>query len=386
MSHLSEIGLSVQVYEPLMVGTGHLYSYDQVIDSYEHSLAAFGGFDTANFSLAGRTDEVEDWLERGLGRHVRVVDSDLQVVWEGFVNEISVVQGSLSLTQGPLTALANRVSVTYNRLNTSYSPPTTEGSFETTIVNNLDSQAKYGIWEEVLSGGTMTAADADYVRDTFLAEHAWPDRSTSLASQGTGGSTVSLSCLGYSHWLGAYVYSQIISSGTVSVYTFLAAVLAATPNAVFSPRTDQLGANAMLYPAYENDNQFGDALVKKLLALGDVTGKRMLFGYYADRVPYYVTAPTTVEYQRSAQGNNQDVYRLGGDRLRPWRVQPGKWVLIADFLVGRPINLASLAQDLRCFFIESVQYTAPYTLSLSGGKLTTLDQILEQIASMGISA
>lgn len=386
MSLFSECGLALLVHAPLVAGGGYLRAYQEEVAQYSHSMNAVGGFDSASISLSGTPQEIEEWLAYGLGRHIRIVDQANEPVWEGFVDEISSSMGDLQTSLGPLTALANRVSVSYSRINTTYLPPTNEGQFETVIAENLDSQDKYGIWEKVVSGGSITAADADYIRDAFLAERAWPDRNTALASQGGGASTIVLDCRGYFDWLSAYVYSQVVASGTVSVYTFLTSVLAATPNAVFSSRLDHIEDNAMLCPAYENNNQFADSLIKKLLAYGDVNGNRMTFGYYGDRVPYYALAPTTVAYQRRVQSNDSDVYRFGGERLWPWRVRPAQWVFLNDYLVGREINLAALAQDPRCLFIESLQFTAPYTLSLTGGKLSTLDQILAQIAGMGISA
>jgi hypothetical protein len=69
--------------------------------------------------------------------------------------------------------------------------------------------------------------------------------------------------------------------------------------------------------------------------------------------------------------------------VRPWLVRPGKWLFLNDFLVGKPVS-TTLRSDPRNLFIEQVNYTLPYSLSLSGGRLTQLGQVLSQISMGGI--
>ena len=60
-------------------------------------------------------------------------------------------------------------------------------------------------------------------------------------------------------------------------------------------------------------------------------------------------------------------------------VKPGKWIFFPDFLMGKALDdLDDFRLDPRYMLVESVRYTAPYGLSLSGGKISTFSQILAQ--------
>jgi len=383
MTTFQDVGLSLQVFDPLPAGGAWMYSLGVEVMDYSHTISAWGGFDTASFRLVGSTVDIEDWLERGIGRHVEVWDSDLVIVWEGYVDQISLTQGSLSYSAGPLADIANRVLAVYDALNTSYIPPTQEGRAVTTLANDLTSQGRYGIWEKSVSAGKTTAVDAGYIRDTFLAERKYPARTQSVSTGGGETSSVSISLRGYYAWLAAYTYSQTAASGTTSAAALIQAALAADTNAVFSTDYSRLDANALLVPAYEADNVFADTKINEVVALGDAAGNRWTFGIYANRQAIYTAIPTTLAYSQSMQSSDQAVYLYGGGAVRPWLVRPAQWIFMHDFLVGKPLGVA-LATDLRCAFIEQAQFSAPYQVSWSGGRLSQLDQIMAQMTMGGI--
>ena len=383
MTTFQNLGLSMQVYDSLPAGGAWLYTLGVEVMDYTHTISAYGGFDTAGFRLVGPTVHIEDWLERGVGRHVQVWDSDLALVWEGYVDQVSLAQGSLAYTVGPMADIANRVLAVYDALNTSYNPPTQEGRSVTTLANDTDSQGRYGIWEKSVSAGKTTALDASYIRNTFLAERKYPARTLSVSTGGGEASSVSISLRGYYAWLAAYTYSQTAASGTTSAAALIQAALAADTNAVFSTDYSRLDANALLVPAYENDNVFADTKINEVVALGDASGNRWTFGVYAQRQAVYAAIPTTLAYAQSMQSSDQDVYLYGGGKVRPWLVRPAQWIFMDDFLVGKPLGV-TLATDLRCAFIEQAQFSAPYQVSWSGGRLSQLDQIMAQMTMGGI--
>jgi hypothetical protein len=67
----------------------------------------------------------------------------------------------------------------------------------------------------------------------------------------------------------------------------------------------------------------------------------------------------------------------------PWMVRPGQWINVPDFLIGRNIPSTALNGDPRNKFIDSVRFTAPYTVDISGGANDTLSQMLTKISYSG---
>ena len=74
-------GLSVAVYEPLIDGGRQMFLVERP-GNYGHTTKAVGGYWSMRFTVSGKQDEVEGWIERGLGRHVEVHDDALGIIWE----------------------------------------------------------------------------------------------------------------------------------------------------------------------------------------------------------------------------------------------------------------------------------------------------------------
>jgi hypothetical protein len=107
--------LSLLVYEPLVRGTGIIDdSLGTRTDSLRVEHTANGGYWSKSFTIRGRQEEVEAWVDDGLGRHVELYDTGLAPVWEGFVNQVNANIGSLSLNRGPLMQVANRIKSLWN--------------------------------------------------------------------------------------------------------------------------------------------------------------------------------------------------------------------------------------------------------------------------------
>ena len=371
-------GINIEIFRPdIDIATPdydprgeHFKTLTKEIDSYSHTITAVGGYDTAEFSIKDSLTKVEDWLDAGLGLHVEVRNPALESVWEGFVNEVSLVVGGLSATRGPLMDVANRVSLIYSLLDTTTNPPTIGLRTSTTIADNTDSQDDYGIIEQVLSGSGMVTAEANQVRDSYLAEHGLPETSQRFVVGTAAEPAVAVKCLGYYHWLKAWVYNQIAFSGTIQLDNKLIAILDADPNGMFSGTNNaSIAANALLVPRYENSDRKAWSIIKDLIAHGDVNDARFLFGIYDGFRAVYSQAPSTLEYYILLHDEKQRVMdSLSNSEIKPWDVMAGKWLLFSDFFVGKSIA-ANLRQDPRAMFIESLQFTAPWGLTLNGGKV-----------------
>jgi hypothetical protein len=120
------------------------------------------------------------------------------------------------------------------------------------------------------------------------------------------------------------------------------------------------------------------------VALGDPSDfARYTFGVYDDRQAYYKKMPTAIEYVYRLSSGSQAIETTGGARVQPWNVRPAKWLEIPDFLIGRAAGGGNLRDDPRNVFIESVTYTAPFGLTINGGKVSTLKQKMAQLGLGG---
>jgi len=195
----------ITVSNPLVTGGAWIGTLPDV-DSYTHAVTATGGYSSASFTLKSSIATIEDWIEKGLARHIVVNDEAGQIVWEGFVNQVSVTQGYLRLTVGPLVDIANRVWSVYAPPDVTVNPPRAGARTVTAAVQDTVSQAKYGVIEKVLSSGTVETTVAEQIQDTYLAENAAPKTSQEIGDP--SGPTVQIDCAGYYTWLDLVYYED----------------------------------------------------------------------------------------------------------------------------------------------------------------------------------
>lgn len=377
------IGLAVQVGEPLLSSrTSTPRTYTNELDSYSHTRSAFMDYDKAKIGLVGNHPDAEDWLEYGLGRDVNVYDEGLDAMWRGFVNQIEIVVGNLTIRRGPLLGIGNRVSVVYAEEDGSF-PPVVSDRTVTTIVQDADSQAKYGIIEKVVSAGQIRQVEAERLRDTYLEENKLPETSQGISTGGgKSGVTISVDCLGYGYWLEAYVYNYVADNNIVTIDVKMKSALSADPNTIISSDHDRVDYNGVLVSSYEIDDPYGLTVIKELVSYGGGSDERWLFTLDDERRPVYYQQPTDAEYLMSlGDGTLRDLTK---GKIHPWAIRPGRWIFINDFLVGRSREDINLREDPRMVFIESVDYTAPYTYAIQGSKTSTVKQMLSKFGMKGL--
>lgn len=379
-----QTGISITVQEAL-VGyySGYHDTLAEQINAYSHKISAIGGYDEAAFTLNLSQLEIEDWLARGLGRHIEVFNFALVKVWEGFVNELSINLGPLSVIHGPLLEVGNRVSLYYSTVDTSTNPPTVGIRDVVGPYNDATSQAVYGIIPKILSTGGSDATRGAILAQSYLAEHDLPETGKTFNNQSASQPSITVRCRGYRDWLN-YPYNST-TTGLQNASTKITSILAATPNSTWLIYgTTNIDTNTVQVKAWENDNNIAWNLIKGITAKGGTSYERWLFGVYNNREVYYQAAPTTLEYiQRLTEPLTLET--TTGEIVYPWDARPGMWLLFSDFLVGRS-EPANLREDQRAMFIESVTYSAPYGLQLTGAKIGTLDQRLAQYGLSGIGA
>jgi len=341
---------------------------------------AVGGYDKASFTINDEKNALEEWFEEGLGRHIECYNHAQNLIWEGFVNKVSINLGPLSASRGPLLDAPNRVFAVYSALDTTTNPPVRGERTKTAAANDTYAQELYGIIESIQSIGTATAVDAAQAQNTYLAENALPE--TTQATAGASGPSVTIECLGYYHWLKTYVYNQIANTGTQNLSVKLTAVLNAELNTIINGNMD-ITANTLQVEQFENSDKTAWALIKALVALGDATNARYLFGVWGGRRAIYEAAPTTeITYQQHLADPAMRVKTMTETMVMPWDVLPGKWLFFPDFLIGR-VQSIQRRRDPRFMFIESVTFDAPWGLKMTGGKTDLAPQLLARLGLAG---
>ena len=381
------MGISASVFEPLVRGGAWIKDgLGWAADGLNMNLAALGGYWSLQLSIMDSQARIEEWIDDGLGRHVEVYNDSLDIIWEGFVSKVTANIGSLSLSRGPLLdTVANRVKCIYSTVDTSTTPPTVGVREDTDWAEDADSQDRYGIIERVVSVGGANATTAEQIRDTALDDLKDPatDERENVSSSNVPSATID--CLGYSHWFKAYTYSST-TTGTQNASAKLQAVLAGDPNNIFSTDYYGIATNTTQVGAWEQDDRVAWSIMSGIVALGDSSFNRYIFGIYAGRKPFYSAVPTTVDYQRRLSDPGQwiESYGIGGKK-RPWEILPGKWVFYTDLLTGT-IPATSLRADPRHLFIEQMSYSVPWALSLDGARAGRLDQLLARLGLAGAGA
>lgn len=372
--------ITVGVFDPLAQGSAQIDNLTSAIASYSHEISAFGGYWSARIRLDGRQVDLEDWYERGLDRRIVAYSPDGLVVWEGFVNSVSLTLGGLQKTIGPVLDIVNRTRIIYSFIaagGQDIGIRITTGSVE-----DADSQARYGLLERVLSTGGATQATAEQLRDMYLLERARPQRSDDFTLGGSGAG-VELDCAGYARRLETYTYGSA-SIGVQTVEAKIAAVLDQDPNVILASSNALLETSGLSVATFDNDDRGAMSVIKELVALGNSTSDRMLFGVYANRQTRYQAVVQQTDYTQSLGDTGQRIYTELGALIEPWYVLPGKWLRITDVLVGRVQDTTDLRDDPRFMFIETATFTAPDGIALRGGKDSRLDQRLAQLGLSGI--
>jgi len=386
------LGLNIHVWKPTIAAGSYIpkgtYIYSRIenfITGYSHEIASQGGFVSASITIAGSKEYVEEWIADGLGRHIEIYNSDLAVVWSGFVDAYDAQVGTLATSGGPLMNVVNRTTVMYTPIDYSADPPARGPLTETLTADDADSQTKYGILETVYNGGERADYSAYRVRDALIQDMKDPSRSERVIPGQATSASITLNCKGYFNFLSKYVYNDT-TTGSISVRNKILAALGDDPNNVISIDYSKIDENLILVAASETDNKTAWDVINGLVSIGTATDERTFFGVYENERVIYFQTPTDIEYLHRIADRDQRVKTYdGGALVRPWDVRPAQWIFLPDYLTGRVQALTDLRQDPRNILVERVLYTAPYMLEINGQRFGTLPQLLAKTGLGGIA-
>lgn len=371
-------GLTIQAYDSLASGGNYRDYLCEEIESYGHEIALWGGFTTAQFTVRGDELMVGDWLDQMGGRHVEVYSPGGSVVWEGFVDEPSGNAGPLAVSGGAVMNIGNRVAGTYVPMDTSWILPIYGITTPLDVVNDTDSQARYGVIYQIENFGNTTAANAADMQQKYLQDNAWPVISKDWSSDRAGESSVSVDLAGYFDYLD-YPYEDL-TTGTLAASTVVTNVLAATPNAWLDIDVAGVETNAVLLPRSESTLRSGKTVIQDATAVGGGTPDYLpwSFGIYEGLTAVYQQISVELEdlfYAQRITESSMNIETLWGATVDPWDVRPGRWLLFTDYQTGKS-PVTDLRDDTRCMLIDKVSFRAPISLQLTGAVVTTVAQVM----------
>ena len=340
------------------------------ISNYTHTISSFGGYDTCQLTMYIKKSDLDIFLTRVLGNSIKIMTGESEIIWEGFINELTTTYNNNDINIGPLMDIANKVLVRYSEY-------TTGVPGVTTYANDTISQLRYGIFTKVLNSASVSAVNAENIRNNYMADNRFPFYNVALTIQDNASFSVTLNCLGNYHLLNTYVYNNA-TVGTYTIREKIIEVLQAHPKRLFESYGN-IVTNALSVDRVEDEDRLAIDIIKELVALGDVSNNKMLFGIYNNRTIYYKALPNDVRYHYRSYNNSRYITNNAGGKVNIASFKPGYYIGISDV---PDIMGSSLKSVPKYIFAENVSFTAPYGLTVTGSNVSTLSQ---KLAKLGIS-
>lgn len=306
--------------------------------NYRHTISAVGGFDTASCDIAVRSrDEGIDFLDKYIGNRVAFyVDNPAEPIWEGFINRMTFDAGGVQYTIS-LDEMANRIRVVYTQAATSND--ITQGAAATATTKSTYSQSLYGIKQEQIDLGLMTAATgATVLRDTVLAQKALPK--SSIIPGGNGGGLLHIELLGFYHTLMWEDFRQT-TAGSVQLGNFVDTIIGGILNG--TTFFDNADTSLTIANTNTTNQQTMKAetvwdVLKKIQETGNTTNYFVIGISPTDfqtgtRRFYYQQASSDIKYT-ARQSDGLRIRNLYGQIVPPWTVRPDAGIRVSDMLIG----------------------------------------------------
>ncbi len=267
------------------------FSIKDLVDLPQVEHRRIGGAYKAKFRLyANDRNLAEDLLFLGVGREVKIYNDKGMVDFGGMIYVVTLNTGG-SKVRASLLDTSNRVWARWQEAGTANPPE------RSAVFNNTDSQALYGVKEEVWNAGQqVSVAEASQYAEKQLLEYAWPTPRAVEISPGKKLSDrpiLDFVCHGWWHTLSHVRYNQTAVAGGVTASVLVDTITDAddvgqfllgypAPNIVKDIRTNVTQIEQTI------DADMGaDAIIKSIVDMGDVGLKTWVAGVDHTREFYY---------------------------------------------------------------------------------------------------
>lgn len=318
------------------------------ISSYNHETVLVGGFRSASFSVTVNIVGAEQWIFTGIGRHIEVFSGRGNRVWEGIVNEISFNIGPRAVKIGPFLKMSNRINVGYQHPNYGIPGDTNAGTYdETGWADNLDSQRRYGILEELVSGGTGEEPEMLTLRTARLEQQAEPIVSETLSSGAQGEEILlTVSCVGYSRLLEKQIYNLAWQSGWTTIDLSAKIIAILDENKFFVNQRAiaySIQSVGMDVPPEDSDNRTAWVIISDHISKSSLSNS-LRCGMLGEMTFTLQYLPEDIVYRRSSGSNVvKDEY---GSIVPNSEIAPGGHMALVDFSVPVSYRISSVRYDL----------------------------------------
>lgn len=318
------------------------------IISYNHETVLVGGYRSASFAFNANLVTAEEWIFTGIGRHIEIYSRQGNKVWEGIVNEISFNVGPRAIKIGPFMKMSNRINVGYQHPNYGIPGDSNAGTYdETGWADNLSSQRRYGIVEELVSGGTGENPEMVTLRDARLEQQAEPIVSETLSSGQQGQEiAMTISCVGYSRLLEKQIYNLAWQSGWTTVDLSAKIIAMLDENKFF---VNQRAINRSIQttgidvPPEDSDNRTAWIIMSDHISKSPLSNS-LRCGMLEDMTFTLQVLPEETVYSRSSGSNIiKDQY---GNTVLNSEVVPGGYMALVDFSIPSSYRVTSVRYDL----------------------------------------
>lgn len=317
------------------------------ISAYTHETVLVGGYRTASVTFNSTVTTADEWLQTGIGRHIESYSERGNKVWEGIVNEIVLSIGSRAIKVGPLLKVANEIMVGFQHPNYGIPGDIIAGTYdETEWADNSFSKIRYGVLQEVVSGGSGELEEMDALRDELLLTRGEPVVSEDISS-GTGTTVISvtLNCVGYVRMLERQVYLLIYQPGMlfIDLSEKINAILDANQFFVDSRSIKRdIQTSGIEVPPEEEKNRTAWGIINDHISKSSKS-EQIKIGMYQDMTFALQVLVEDIIYWRKA--GSSLIYDEQGNRVLNSEVIPGASMRMNDF--STPIS----------YRINSIKYT-----------------------------
>lgn len=270
------------------------------ISSYNHQINIIGGYVSANISFLVSPIESEEWISEGIGRHIEISSIYGNTVWEGIVNSVKLNIGERSLTIGNYIDIINKIKVAYTLRNPPLGTPDADRYLETNWATNVASVQRYGVLEEIISGGSGYSQEMDALRDQSLDDNAEPLISESIPAGGADSRFVSvtLDCIGYYRLFERQLYNYGTTTEYANISIKVGNIVDSNQNKdyfLFRKQIVPVQYNALLH---ETESRTAWGIIKDDISKTPQGDNGIICGMFADNTFIFAPAPDNVFYRR----------------------------------------------------------------------------------------
>lgn len=363
------MSLSIVALAPVIRQASDTFQERLYTQNESYTISATRGYDSCRFTMTGDMDYLRGWFRAGLIRDIIWRSPTGRVIWNGFVQSLQLREGGLSRSKS-VAQMANRIYYVYSSLDTTTNPPTV-GEQKQITVNNTDSQAIYGIKTETISGGQITDTAATIEANTYLTELSRIRIDEQMTIGGGQPPSISVNCVGYSHMMDWFNYSQTTNSGTDNLHTVIGLVLAADPNSVISTSTTNIDSNTTQVEEYYDGDRPSWKVITDLATRGGASNDRWVAGIYEGRKLTYKQAETIdtrwnqnasnkyLSYQKNPTDPGDRIFDEAGREIEPWDARPDRLFFTVGY--GKQPQ-----------YIEQIVFNSPYSLQTKSSDLNPL--------------